>query len=279
MAAWRRWYWLDDRRLLVMEDRPPSGFAVYALDSQTGRRTVLSALEKTLSTLGHGCRLEPSPDGSWVVALSWTKAPHTHWLVSAGTGRVASRKPGTFFVGWLPDSCGWLAGATGKVRGINRLGVDGSQTQYTGLPAVPGTDLGVTPAGNLLVGEYNPYGRDPLKIREVVLATGTVTLWKEVPLPPACLPSEVTLSRDRTRLACLVRPSPAPPLLSWMLPAVPDENTVWVRDVNGSEWRQVGRIPVQYGVDYDSDVSVEWMPGGRSLSVAYRKKLYVVPVD
>lgn len=276
VGSCRTWWWLDARRLFVVEDGPSGAGSAFVLDVSTGQRVACSALNRTLSALGRDCSLDLSPDGKWLAAMPWTTAPRTHRLIETATGKTRARYNASYFRGWLPDSSGWVGGNANKaVHGENLFKVDGSPAIFRPLvAAVPGAELGFTASGNFLVGEYNPYSHADLKLHEIDGKTGRVSRLRSIALPDGWLLSEVSASPDRKRMALQMRPQFALPAPFGRRETV---NAVWVCDADGSGMKYLGELPVRYGTDYDCDLSLESLPDSKHIAVDYKGTLYTIP--
>jgi hypothetical protein len=277
VSTWKNWWWLDTHRVFVVEETSSQRCTAFELDTNSGTRVGFPGLNRTLSVPGSNCRWELSPDGKWMVALPWSVAPRTHWLISVESGNISARHPATYFAGWLPDSSGWIGGSTNKGSHQESLFlVQGGQTIYRPAPvAIPGVNLGLTASGDTWLGEYDPYSRADLRLREIDGKTGRVRHVQSIALPPACLPSEINLSPDGNRLVWQVRPSPLSSLAALL--GRRDVNTIWLSSANGTRMKNLGALPVQYGTDYDCDLSLNWLPDSQHLEVVYRQTLYILP--
>jgi hypothetical protein len=286
VSAWEGWWWLDEHTVFVVEEIPSNSCTAFLLNTASGKRVALLTLSRTLSKLGSDCRLELSPNGKWmIVALSWKVAPHTYWLISVPSGEIRARHPASYFVEWLPDSSGWLGGSVGK-KSRSLFRIDGGQALPLPSPsAIPGVDLGFSAAGDLCIGEYDPYSRADLRLHEIDLKTGRVRRTQHIPLPPSCLLSEVALSPDRKRLAWQVRPAPPPYIPAIIdrylgsLASSRDVNAIWISNANGTGMKIIGEFTVKYGIDYDCDLSLHWLPDSRHLGVISRHTLYTLSAD
>lgn len=272
--------WIDERTLLVVANPVGRPVEAFTLDSVSGHRQPLAGLTKTLTQFDKDTLLRFSPDGRWVVASEWIKHPNVRLLISTGDGRIVIRSDSRPVWRWLSDSSGWLAFRGKKDRTQRLYGTDGSIRNYPTPPqGSKGIVLGITSSQTVLLGEYNPYSRDPVQIQTIDLQAGKLVTVTKVGLPPGCLPSELDMSPDCTKLSWQVRPHPG--LLTSLLAFIrPDAwNDVWISRADGSDMRLIGGTEVKYGYDYDTNLQVQWIPGVKALAVGLGRKLYRVPVS
>lgn len=279
-SHWLANRWIDRSSLFIVEGQSGQVSGVYVLNTVSGARRELPRSAVSLSRIGNELNIRPSPNGKFVLVSDWQKMPGKHLVLDAVDGRVVQRVQAHGVLCWLLDSSGLICWR--KTRPPNQFVVrlDGSTYNYPPAPAVPGRDFLLTDKETMIAGVYDPYGRTPLVLKEVDLKAGKSIRSLPVPLPPACLPSEVEISSDSEYIAWTVRPHPLPMWLSWLPETITqsdDRNYVWVSRLDGSNMKLVGGCPVEYGTDYDTNLGVEWIPGSDDLAVTLGHKLFRVP--
>jgi hypothetical protein len=279
-SGWSVSQWLDEKRILVVPRNARE--APYVLHTESRKRDMLPGLGATLSHLGSDLTVRISPDGRWGLVSQWQTMPGVHVLVRTEDGRIARRFQARAYMGWLSGGSGWMALRGQKGRVVSLFRPDGTIRDYppASFTPGPGVDLAITRSEQLLYGVYHPYVRDPLKIHELDLRSGQSRVASTIGLPPSCMLSELAMSREQAQLSWQVRPSATVRdyLLEW-LGKQESRNDVWVSRADGSDMRRVGTAKVRYGYDYDTNLFVEWVPGGNHLAVTLDQKLYKVPIE
>ena len=280
------WHWVGDRSVLLIDCPLKGKPSVRRLDSKTGARKALPELNSFLSQFQDWPKLKPSPNGKWLVVIPWSQLKDVHLLVDVESGKLAAQMDSGPFLSWLPDSSAWLAHRK-KRNGIHVLRTEGkSEPRRIIALSRPEMDLGFGPSGEFVTVWYDPYYRSDLELRGMDLNRGQVLWLRKAPLPPGALLSEVNISPDHQQLVWQTRPGLAGGPAAFMTELFarilqrPATNALWVSRIDGREMRRLGDAEVEFGTDYDCDLSgVQWLPDGKRVGFSYKGNLYSVNVQ
>jgi hypothetical protein len=276
-SRFESWAWLSNHQILAIERPPGKPPIASTIEVVRGTKVQLDGLSSTLGRFGNDVHRRVSPDGRWLVVNPWNRKPTRYWLVEVATGKIVFGRPGTYFSGWLSDSSGWVVGAVDRRHEVV-CRTSGSAELLPLAPPVSGDRIGWDQRGRAVFADYDPYGVRPVTLRFLDPVRGLVSGTRQVNLHSTVYISEVALAADGSRVAVTTRPAPA---VAWLpfFQSSDDTNSVWIASVDGTSARHLGSVSVTYGTDYDTNLSVGWVPASRGIWFSLGSRLYIRTVN